>query len=132
MGLHARVETSTSSNGGFTLVEVMVAIVITLVGLLGLLEAATLATKQNLKNQMREEAVLLGEEVVRNTQKKSFVAVSSVTRIYPTKIRGLSRNYNATTTVESLSTTSKKFTVNVSWTTGYETASHEVVSLVTN
>lgn len=129
MEQHVKVPMSQSSNAGFTLLEVLVAIVITMIGLLGLLEAATLATEQNLKNQMRDEAVMIAEDVVRSTQIKTFTAVSSVSKTYPSRLRGVSKNYNAVTTVLDAGN-SKKFTVNVSWTYKSETTSHEVTSMV--
>ena len=51
-----------SSNRGFTLVEMLVAMVIILVALLGLVQAAFLSIDNNLKNLLRDEAVRLAEE----------------------------------------------------------------------
>lgn len=48
-----------TSRAGFTLVEVMVAVVILLVGLLGLLQSVNIATEQNMKNMFRQEATRL-------------------------------------------------------------------------
>ena len=53
---------TSSSSSGFTLIEVMVAMVITLVGLLGLLQSVNLATEHNIKNALRDEAVQVGED----------------------------------------------------------------------
>lgn len=51
-----------SSNRGFTLVEMLVAMVIILVALLGLVQATLLSIEHNLKNLLRDEAVRLAEE----------------------------------------------------------------------
>jgi len=51
-----------SSNRGFTLVEMLIAMVIILVALLGLVQAALLSIDNNLKNLLRDEAVRLAEE----------------------------------------------------------------------
>jgi len=52
------------NSGGFTLVEVIMAVLILLVGMLGLLQAVNLAMEVNLRNQVREEAVYVGERVM--------------------------------------------------------------------
>ena len=51
-----------SSNRGFTLVEMLVAMVIILVALLGLVQASLLSIDNNLKNLLRDEAVRLADE----------------------------------------------------------------------
>jgi len=47
---------------GFTLIEFMVALVILMVGLLGLLQTVNYATVQNMTNQLRQEAVMVADE----------------------------------------------------------------------
>lgn len=47
---------------GFTLIEVLIAMVIILVVLLGLVQTAVLSIDNNLKNLLRDEAVRLAEE----------------------------------------------------------------------
>jgi prepilin-type N-terminal cleavage/methylation domain-containing protein len=51
-----------SNKRGFTLIEMLVAMVIILVALLGLVQAAFLSIDNNLKNLLRDEAVRLAEE----------------------------------------------------------------------
>jgi prepilin-type N-terminal cleavage/methylation domain-containing protein len=51
-----------SSNRGFTLIEMLIALVIILLGLLGLLNAAFLSIDNNLKNLLRDEAVRIAEQ----------------------------------------------------------------------
>ncbi len=52
---------SISNRSGFTLVEVLVAMVIMLVGLLGLLQSINISMEHNVKNHLREEATRVGE-----------------------------------------------------------------------
>ena len=47
---------------GFTLVEVLMALLIMTVGLLGLLQAVNVAYEHNVRNRLRGEALLIGEE----------------------------------------------------------------------
>ena len=52
---------SISNRSGFTLVEVLVAMVFMLVGLLGLLQSINISMEHNVKNHLREEATRVGE-----------------------------------------------------------------------
>lgn len=54
--------TSNRYNQGFTIVELLVAMVVSLVGLLGLVQAMNYAAEMNLKNQQRDEAVQIAED----------------------------------------------------------------------
>ena len=54
--------TSRKDSGGFTLVEMMMAMLVLTVGLLGLLQSIQVAWQHNARNRLREEAVLLAEE----------------------------------------------------------------------
>lgn len=53
------------NNNGFTLIEVMVALVILMVGMMGLLSATSTALELNVKNQFRDEALQLADERLR-------------------------------------------------------------------
>lgn len=92
---HALQQTSRHNKRGFTLVEVMVAIVITMVALLGLVEAVGIATMHNLKNQLRDEAVLIGEERMADLQKRPFgqMSTSFAPRTVPSRVRGTERGF---------------------------------------
>jgi type IV pilus assembly protein PilV len=66
-----------SNKSGFTLIEFLVAIVILMVGLLGLLQAVNVAMNTNLTNQFRNEAVMYGDEVMAMETTKPFNAIST-------------------------------------------------------
>ncbi len=90
-------------NNGFTLIEVMVAILILMVGMLGLLQAINLSMDVNLRNQVREEAVNVGEGAMNELRNKGFDNISVATPatqaynyapyLVQSKIRGTSRSY---------------------------------------
>ena len=118
------------NSNGFTLIEVMVAILILMVGMLGLLQAINLATEVNIRNQVRDEAVAVGERVMNEMRGKGFdnISVASpVTAPYtyatyqlPSKLRGASRSYSVTRESRVLSTydgkhVNKELTVTVAW-----------------
>jgi len=58
----AATTTSPSASPGFTLVELLLAMLIMTVGLLGLLQTVTMAYEYSLRNQYREQALQVGEE----------------------------------------------------------------------
>ncbi len=62
------------SDEGFTLVEVLVAMVITLVALMGLLQSVQIVNETNLRNQMRDEAVRLGGKQMNELMSASYGA----------------------------------------------------------
>jgi type IV pilus assembly protein PilV len=116
------VSTSTKNNCGFTLTEVMVAIVIMMVGMLGLLEAINVATEYTLKNHLRDEAVYVGEKYMNIQRGKSFDLLSTTygRRYEPSKVRGTGKPYSIDMTVTDLSAdpvaATKQLEVLVSWT----------------
>ncbi len=114
----ARQATSKLNNGGFTLIEVMVSIVIVLVGLLGLVQAMGVATSYNLKNLLRDEAVLIGEEQMADLFRRPESAqITSDSKSVTSRIRGGGSTYNVTRrATKVLNTSSYQLTVNVGWT----------------
>lgn len=118
------------NDNGFTLIEMVMAILILMVGMLGLLQAVNLAMEVNLRNHVREEAVFVGERVMNEMRGRGFdnISVASpVTGYYtfpvyelPSKIRGASRSYTVArrsrvlSTVDGLPAT-KELTVLISW-----------------
>ena len=108
----------TRNNDGFTLTEVMVAIVIMMVGLLGLLEAVTVATHANIKNHLRDEAVYVGEKYLNELKGRGFVNIVATYPIISTasKIRGTGKKLMVETSSTSLASDTKQLFVVVSWT----------------
>lgn len=113
---------SLRNNSGFTLIEVMVAIVIMMVGMLGLLEAINVATEFNLKNHLRDEAVHVGEKYMNIQRGKAFDLLSTTygTRTEYSKVRGTGKPYSIDMKATDLSTDpvtpTKQLLVVVSWT----------------
>lgn len=115
---------SLRSERGFTLAEVLVAMMITLVALMGLLQSVQIVNETNLRNQMREEAVQVGGTYLNNlmTASYSLPAADALTN-YSTrsKLRGLTSKYYVTTRRELISGTglhpaeSKMAWVQVHW-----------------
>jgi len=104
------------------MVEVIMAILILMVGILGLLQAINLATEVNMRNQVREEAVFMGERVMNELRGKGFDNISTLPDTYapytlPSKLRGVTRSYNVqkSATVISSDSNTKQLEVTVTW-----------------
>ncbi|GLI37065.1 type IV pilus modification PilV family protein [Geobacter hydrogenophilus] len=79
---------------GFTLLEVLVAVVIMAVGLLGMLQAVNVATEYNLRNQLRDEAVRVGENTMHEIRRLSFDNITGSSPITVTRsMRGFSKQF---------------------------------------
>lgn len=103
----------------------MVAMIITLVGLLGLLVSVNIASQQNLKNATRNEAMMIAEDYMNQLRVTSFSNISS--RAWPdvytygakqaqSKLRGVSTQYTVLRTGSAITDTAVLITVNVQWT----------------
>lgn len=104
------------------MVEVIMAILILMVGMLGLLQAINLATEVNLRNQLREEGVFMGERVMNELRGRGFDNISATYAAYtlPSKLRGVSRTYGIQKSSTVLSTVNllpvtKQLEVVVTW-----------------
>lgn len=134
----ATVRISPQNNRGFTLVELMMAILITIVGLMGLLQSVNLAMEYNLKNQLRDEAVLIGEQQMGALKAMLFdqipVTPASSSVKVDSRLRG---GFTQFYTVKSESTKwsvpdqpdSKLLIVTVTWTYKGITNTHQVRSV---
>lgn len=103
---------------GFSLVELLVAMAITTIGLLGLLQGINLALESNAKNLYRVEASSVGEEVLARAKGMPFASISTPgtgTTFVPRKIRAVFRNFSVTRQVVTISDKTKQIQVGVVW-----------------
>lgn len=117
----------------------MVAMLITMVGLVGLLQAVNLAMEHNLRNLLRDEAVLTGEKVMAYQKVRPFDQISTnplganpLKKNHPppfnSRLRSGSVRYTVEPTSYSLST-AKELIVPVKWTYKGVEYTHEVRSI---
>jgi len=106
---------------GMTLIEVLIAIVITFIVFLGLSGSGIFVLNENIKNSLRDEAVSVAGmemEQIRNFPFDNLYSapgtqsVDNVTR----QIRGLTVNYGVTRTVTILDLNNLQVSINVTWT----------------
>lgn len=113
---------NSNKEAGFTLIEFCVATLITMVGLLGLLQAINMAVEQNLGTMLRNEAISVADEqmvLVKNAALTTagFDGIASVTTpvLIVRKIRGGNFDYSVFTDVTAMSTQAKEVVIRVSW-----------------
>lgn len=130
---------------GFTLIEFMVAILILMVGLLGLLQAVNLAFNKTSETVYRNEATSVANERVVQCSSMSFSdLVMNKWTTMSRAPRGVFKNYSVQTVVTDLTTgpvdsgtklantASKKVVVNVNWRIKGNHYTHSVSSVVSS
>lgn len=121
---------SIRNESGFTLVELLVAMVIMLIGLLGLLQSVNIAMEYNLKNQMRNEVVRVGQDAMNDMRSRAFDAVSAKTTVVPTALRNFNRTYTVKRSVISAgSDVSRQYQVDVKWVYKNVSTTHSILSV---
>jgi prepilin-type N-terminal cleavage/methylation domain-containing protein len=119
-----------SNNRGFTLVEVLVAMVILSIAMLGVLEAMTIAMQHNLELYCRDESVRIAEQDMNEARNVSFTAVAD--RDYEVKrtYKKFERSFRVIRTVAALSANSSSVQIQVYWTINGKGHNHYVTSIV--
>ena len=118
-------------NKGFTLIEFLVAIVILMVGILGLLQTVNVAINHNLNSQIRNEAVSVADWYMSKELSKSFDLVSTTpsNTLVNRKILNGFKNFSVQRTGTTLSN-SKQVNYVVKWKHKNATYTHETNSVV--
>lgn len=122
-----------SDNGGFTLIEFLVAIVIIMVGLLGLLQTVNVGLHHNQENQYRQEAIMLADEQISLAKLRPFDQLSSNAVAVSRKVYNGYVNYSVARTVGPVGSSSitKSIDLSVRWKFKGKPYSHAVYSLIT-
>jgi type IV pilus assembly protein PilV len=126
-----------NNRSGFTLIEFCVAVLIMMVGLLGLLQAVNMANVHNLGSLLRNEAISVADEQMVLTKAAvadatTFAALAATSSLISRQTRGGFGNYSVNRTVTTTSTNSKEVEVRVSWRYKGNKVSHVISSLITN
>ena len=131
----------TSNKAGFTLIELLVSLIITMVGLLGLLAAIDLSIATNMGNEMRLQATGIAEDVLNHAKQQPFANTSSWTK--STRIdglpinnppqhyfvRGIEKDYSVSRTITGFTDT-KQIVVGVSWLYKNQRLEHTVSTIM--
>jgi type IV pilus assembly protein PilV len=100
---------------GFTLVEVMVAIFIMMIGMLALLQTVNLAIAYNTGNKMRNDAIMFAEESVASQRTMALSGIIDSAYLRTHKVNLGFVNYSVVNSVTALNSQAKKVTVTVFW-----------------
>ena len=131
---------SIKNSSGFTLVELMVAMLIMMVGMFGLLETLNVSIQHNVKNDLRSQAIRLGEKHMSDLRLMPFDSIIPTFAVISasSKIRGTAKNFVIERTSQVLAedtavppqSTSKQLTVVVKWAFRNMTSQNKVISVV--
>lgn len=121
------------NNSGFTLIEFLIAIVILMVGMLGLLQTVNYAILNNMTNQLRQEALLLGDEKINIEKATPFNVIPAAGFVsYSTSrmVNGAFHMYSVAQTNSSLTPQSKNIDMQVAWRYKGQRYVHSISSVV--
>jgi type IV pilus assembly protein PilV len=125
-----------SNKNGFTLVELMAALLILMVGLLGLLQAINVALQFNMKSQMDYIGAMVADQQMAQEMSKPFANVSTTGKKPPIQVQrqiNLAQvQYNVTKTGTSVSPNTTGVTILVQYNYRGTPYSHSIYSMVSN
>lgn len=121
-------KTSRLASLGFTLVEVMMAMLIMTVGLLGLLQSVNVAFEHNTRNRLREEALVVGEEQMHNLRQMTTDAIFNPETTAVREVAGIRKNFQVTRENRPMSST-RRLRVRVAWSFRNLSTTHEIYTL---
>lgn len=125
--------TAVPAENGFTLLEVLVATVIILVGLLGLLQAVNVSMEHNLRNSLRDEAVRVGEETMYGIRRLTFDNITGDSTLKVTRnLRAFNKEYTVERNLTDLGGRSTEIVLTVKWDYRGTTYQHRVSTIISN
>ena len=121
------------NSAGFTLIEAMVAIIIMMVGLLGLLQSVNLAIEHNLKNHLRNEAVLIAEDSMNRLKITPYDSISAAYTpvVASSALRGGNPTYTLRKSSIPITADSSQLVVHIGWLYKNVSSTFEVRTLKT-
>jgi len=127
------------SERGLTLLETVVALAIIFIVFLGLTDAGLLVMDYNINNTLRDEAVLVSDNVLAMTRQTQFSVLNAQPKGVPVplgnavrQIRGFSQTYRRSRTFTGLSPDVLQVLVDVSWDRRGRTFNHQATTIVRN
>jgi len=115
-------------NKGVTLIEVMIALVVLLIVFMGLIQASLVSIDQNVRNEVRDEAVRIASEYMTRTRATAFSAVAATIADPPPiadnytafdviqrNFRNMAVAYTVTRSVQNLDAENKRIGIRVTW-----------------
>ena len=120
------------NDNGFTLIEFMVAVLILMVGLLGLLQTVNMSISNNMVTQLRNEGVVAADQELGRQIAKGYDNVSTghASYVLSRKVFNGYRNYSVVRDGAEFSN-SRQVKITVSWKYKNTPYSHDASSVIT-
>ncbi len=118
---------------GFSLVEVMIALVVSLLVFLALMQTALVGIDSNMTNILRDEAVRIAEERMNEARNTLFDSLSSdaVPQMVTRNFRNIAAfSYTTNMNVNVLNVDLRQVDINVQWTWKGEPYNHTISTIV--
>ncbi len=122
--------TAGSSRKGFTLVEVLVALVILSIAMLGVLDAMAIAMQQNVELYCRDEAVRIAEQDMNQVRNTLFTGIGNSNYNVSRTYKQFQKTFTVQRTVTAYSGNSYSVQVQVSYTINGRAHAHNATSIV--
>ncbi|MDP3259074.1 MAG: prepilin-type N-terminal cleavage/methylation domain-containing protein [Thermodesulfovibrionales bacterium] len=119
------------TEGGFTLVEVLISMVVLLLVSLALMQTALVSIDSNMINVLRDEAVGIAEEEMNEARGVSFSLLgNSAGPPVQRNIRNINFSYTATRTVTNIGAESRQVVITITWNWKGNPYTHSIASIV--
>ena len=125
-------------NRGLTLIEVMMAMLISFIVFIGLTETVLVALDANLRNALRDEAVRVAESEMNTVRSLPFANVVVPSALLPSadnvvrNFRHLAVNYEVARSVTNIDASMKQVIITVTWRRGARTDTTRFTTIVRN
>lgn len=116
-------------NNGFTLVEVLIALLILTLSMLAIFEGLVLLSHINLQNLLRDEAVRIAEEKINSLRNSNFSETEG-TQLLSRRVKNFTKDFMVSWRLEPISTAASALKVDVKWVLTGKEYTHSVVSIV--
>lgn len=116
-------------NNGFTLVEVLVALLILTLSMLAIFEGLVLLSHINLQNLLRDEAVRIAEEKINSLRNSNFSETQGA-HVVSRRVKNFTKDFTVSWRLEPISTAASALKVDVKWVLTGKEYTHSVVSIV--
>lgn len=116
-------------NNGFTLVEVLVALLILTLSMLAIFEGLVLLSHINLQNLLRDEAVRIAEEKINSLRNSNFSETEG-TQLLSRRVKNFTKDFMVSWRLEPISTAASALKVDVKWVLTGKEYTHSVISIV--
>jgi prepilin-type N-terminal cleavage/methylation domain-containing protein len=117
---------------GYSLIEVLAAMLLMVIVLLALMESVVLYTQTNMRNILRDEAVRTTQDVLYGLRSKGFnnVATGTTTTTITRKLRSGTWDFDVTVTITDVDTQMKSALAVTSWTFLNSDFTHQASTLI--